>query len=69
MSDWEWYSRIGSLEARRYVKGESLEGISVSAPDMKVILDGKGAGMVARNERDHLDMWFINEDYFKENYK
>lgn len=68
MNEWKQYKRKGSIEARPYVPGEDLDGISVSNFDnyMNCL---KLGGMIARNPSNPDDQWFINETYFKDHYE
>ena len=54
------------IEARPYVSGESLEGISVSDEDRTRFLEG---GMIARNPDNPKDQWYINVRYFSQHYE
>ena len=63
MSTWKTYQRKGSIEARPWVNGEDLTGISVSEQDL-----GADSGWIARNPDNHADKWFINATYFAKNY-
>lgn len=54
MSEFKFYSRKGQVEARPYVPGEDLSGVSVAAVDEP----GEG-GMIARNPKNHDDQWYI----------
>lgn len=65
MEKFKRYSRRGFVEARPYVSGEDLTGISVSTEDQRQGFDG---GFIARNPNNHDDQWFISADYFKKNY-
>jgi len=60
---WRYYNRIGGLQARPYVPGEALSGVSVSAEDTP-----EGGGMIARNPENEADQWYVNADYFSKNY-
>jgi hypothetical protein len=64
MPEWNWYSRKGQIEAREYVPGESLEGVSVSTEDTP-----KGGGMIARSRTNPKDQWYINPEFFHQNYE
>jgi hypothetical protein len=59
---WAQYKRKGLTEARPYVPGESMIGISVSNTDVP-----KEGGMIARNPTDHMDQWYIAPEYFAKN--
>jgi hypothetical protein len=49
-------------------KGFDMEFVSISDADVQ---DGnpKKGGMLARNKANVKDMWYINPEYFKENYE
>lgn len=64
MNDFKLYKRIGMCEARPYVPGEDLTGISVADNDTPI----KG-GMIARNMNDYADQWYINPRYFEANFE
>lgn len=61
---WSRYVRIGAIEARPYIHGESMKGISVSDADQPP----KVGGMIARNPDNHADQWYIAEAYFAKQY-
>ena len=63
MSEWEWYQRVGMVEMRLYVPGESLDGISVSSED-----DPQEGDMIARNPDNHNDQWLVAKQFFQDNY-
>jgi len=63
MNEFMLYQRKGTVEARPYVPGEDLTGISVSKEDTP-----KDGDMIARNPANHNDMWFVNQEYFQKNY-
>ena len=66
MSDFKTYKRKGSVEARPYVDGEDLTGVSLSEADKQ--LPTLVGGMVARSADNHKDLWYINEAFFNKNY-
>ena len=61
--EWKQYKRKGLSEMRPYIKGESLENISVSEVDKPDI----DMGMVARNPKNHKDQWYVARKYFEDN--
>jgi len=63
MYQWKHYSRIGVIQARPYVPGESLAAISVSPEDTPA-----EGGMVCRNPDNPADQWYVNKDYFDRHY-
>jgi len=67
MNNWKRYPRKGFAEARPYVVGEDVSGISVSREDEHT-LSGPG-GMIARNPDNHGDQWYISEAYFNKNFE
>ncbi|MBN4082103.1 hypothetical protein JYT21_00205 [bacterium AH-315-B15] len=50
---------------RPYVPGEDLNGISVSDVDNP---EGD-LGMIARNPKNHDDLWYVARKYFEENFE
>lgn len=62
--NWAIYERIGELEARPYVPGESLMHISVSDEDTP-----QDGGMIARNPENIADQWYVALEYFAKNYR
>ena len=65
MSDWKKYRRTNIAEMRPYIKGETLEGISVSDVDYPPT----DMGMIARNPQNHMDQWYVARKYFEENFE
>lgn len=63
MEDFKYYRRKGLSEMRPYVKGESLESISVSKEDNPET----DMGMIARNPKNHADQWYVARKYFEDN--
>lgn len=62
---WKRYRRTGLSEMRPYVPGEDLTGVSVSDADKALpTLEG---GMIARNPKNHNDLWYVAKDYFEAN--
>lgn len=64
MSEFKKYARKGISEIRPYIPGENLSGISVAVGDIPI-----AGGMIARNPTDHQDQWYVNEQYFKDNFE
>lgn len=63
------YRRKEMAELRPYVEGEVLsERVSISKSDRK---NGspKIGDMIARNPKNHEDMWLVAADYFKDNFE
>jgi len=65
MSEFKQYRRIGLSEMRPYVEGEDLSGVSVSDADKA--LSTLVGGYIARNPKNHADMWYVAQKYFEEN--
>jgi hypothetical protein len=65
MSEFKKYKRTNVAEMRPYVKGEDLTNISVSAVDDPET----DMGMIARNPKNHSDMWYVARKYFQENFE
>ena len=72
-SDWKRYRRIAVAEMRPYRLGDSLAGVSVSAPD-RTWLDQcekhghAPGGYIARNPANHEDQWYVAQDYAEANF-
>lgn len=67
MSEFKRYQRKQWTELRPYVHGEQTYGISISLTDLS---NGspKMGDMIARDPKNHLDQWLVNERFFKDNY-
>jgi len=57
------YEKKGITAIRDYVPGEDMEGRSLSPGDTLCI-----GGKIACNPDKPEDSWYINEEYFKDNY-
>ena len=66
MSDFKQYKRKSISEMRPYIKGESMNGISISEADLKNGSPKEG-DMIARNPKNHNDKWLVAESYFNDN--
>jgi len=68
MSEFKTYKRKSRIELRPYIQGENLDGVSISAPDKK---NGspKAGDYIARNPKDHTDLWLVSAAYFADNYE
>lgn len=62
------YRRKQIAELRPYVEGETLVGVSISAPD-KEAGSPKVGDMVARNPKNHADQWLVAALYFADNFE
>jgi hypothetical protein len=61
---WAVYRKKAVQRMRKYVVGEDLTGISVNAQDTPGV-----GGMIAVNESNPKDMWYVAEDFFNKNYE
>jgi hypothetical protein len=64
--EWKQYRRVGLSEMRPYVVGEQLDGVSISDADLSNGSPKEG-DMIARNPKDHSDLWLVAKKYFEEN--
>ncbi len=62
------YRRKQIAELRPYVDGETLENVSISAPD-KEAGSPKAGDMIARNPKNHADQWLVAAQYFADNFE
>ena len=62
------YRRKQIAELRPYTPGESMDRISVSAPDREAG-SPKVGDMIARNPANHDDQWLVAKLYFIENFE
>ena len=62
------YRRKQIAELRRYIPGESIHDVSVSAPD-KEAGSPKDGDMIARNPKNHADKWLVAAQYFADNFE
>ena len=70
MSEFKQYRRKGFSEMRPYVEGEDLTGIGLSSPDHLLQThnpDEFAQGYIARNPKNHADMWYVAKRYFDDN--
>jgi hypothetical protein len=68
MSEFKPYRRNGIAEARPYVPGEKLGDVSIAEADKKAGSPKEG-DMIARNPKNHNDMWLIAAKYFSDNFE
>lgn len=68
MSEFKQYRRSQIAELRPYVPGESLDRVSISAPDREAGSPKEG-DMVARNPKNHADQWLVAAQYFADNFE
>jgi len=63
--EWTQYRRKGVSEMRPYRPGEDLTHISISEADQPPV----PGGMIARNPQNHADQWYVDLQYFKDNFE
>lgn len=68
MSRFFQYRRSQIAELRPYEDGESLDRVSISAPD-KEAGSPKSGDMIARNPKNHDDQWLVAAKYFADNFE
>jgi hypothetical protein len=68
MSEYTQFRRKQIAELRPYELGESMDGISISAPD-KEAGSPKAGDMIARNPKNHADVWLVAAQYFADNFE
>lgn len=68
MSEFRQYRRKQIAELRPWKWGDSMEGVSISAPD-KANGSPKEGDMIARNPKNHDDAWLIAKEYFWDNFQ
>lgn len=62
------YRRKQIAELRPYQMGDSMDGVSISAPD-KEAGSPKLGDMIARNPKNHDDKWLVAAAYFADNFE
>ena len=70
MSKFKQYRRKSISELRKVVFGEDLTGISISEPDKKLLRELPNVfaqGYIARNPKNHNDLWYVSKEYFDDN--
>jgi len=70
MSEFKQYRRKSISEMRPVVMGEDLTGVSISEPDKKLMQEHPNIfaqGYIARNPKNHEDLWYVAKDYFDDN--
>ena len=68
MSEFKQYRRSQIAELRPWIDSEPMDGISVSAPDREAGSPKLG-DMIARNPKNHADMWLVSAQYFADNFE
>ena len=68
MTTFAKYRRKQIAELRPYMKGERLDGVSISDEDKKAG-SPKSGDMIARNPKNHDDQWLVAAQYFADNFE
>jgi hypothetical protein len=68
MTQFKPYRRKQIAELRPYIKGETLDEVSISSEDRKAG-SPKTGDMIARNPKNHADQWLVAEAYFTDNFE
>ncbi len=67
MSEFKQYRKSQIAEMRTWEAGDDMTRVSVSASD-KEAGSPKAGDMIARNPKNHDDVWLVAADFFTENY-
>ena len=65
--EWKQYKRKGLSEMVTYVEYDEDAEPSVSEQDLQLPQEEFNRGWVARNPKNHLDVWYVAAKYFDEN--
>jgi len=69
MSEFKQFRRKAIAEMRPYVPGEDLpSSVSISEAD-RLCGSPRLGDMIARNPKNHDDMWLVAEAYFGDNFE
>jgi hypothetical protein len=68
MAEFKQYRRTQIAEMAPWIPGLSMYGVSVSAPDREAGSPKRG-DMIARNPKNHTDMWLVAAQYFADNFE
>lgn len=67
-AEFQQYRRKQIAELRPYIPGEGLAGISVAQVDLDAGSPKEG-DMIARNPKNHADLWVVAAQYFADNFE
>lgn len=70
LPEFKQYKRKGLSEMRQILFGEDMTGISISEPDKTLMRENPNLfvqGYIARNPKDHTDLWYVAKKYFDDN--
>jgi hypothetical protein len=68
MYDFQRYRRTQIAEMAPWAPGFDMAEVSVSKPD-KEAGSPKAGDMIARNPKNHADMWLVAAQYFADNFE
>jgi hypothetical protein len=68
MNEYTRFRRKQIAELRPYVPGEDLTNVSISFEDEKAGSPVVG-DWIARNPKNHADMWLVAKAYFHDNFE
>lgn len=68
MSEFTQYRRKQIAELRPWQLGDDMFGISVSDEDRRAGSPKEG-DMIARNPKNHADLWLVAAKYFADNFE
>lgn len=64
MSELKRYRKTKTQLMRPYILGEDMTDVSVCSEDVL-----EAGGMIAVNENDPKDIWYVSKDFFLANYE
>jgi hypothetical protein len=70
IQEFKKYRRKSVSEMRQVIFGEDLTGVSISEPDKKLMRENPNVfaqGYIARNPKNHEDLWYVAKEYFDDN--
>lgn len=65
MTEYKQYRRKGLSEMKAYQLGDDLSGVSISDADK--LLPTLVGGYIARNPKNHNDLWYVAKAYHDDN--
>ena len=68
MKEFKQYRRTQIAEMAEWVEGFDMDSVSVSEEDKKAG-SPKVGDMIARNPKNHKDVWLVAGQYFKDNFE
>lgn len=70
MTEFKQYRRSQIAELRPFVLGENLDDLRVSVSSVDLEAGSPKPGdMIARNPKNHADMWLVAGKYFSDNFE